>query len=503
MREKSSASAMGVLKNVLFGFSTWLLPLILSFFATPIIVTALGNEDYGIYALVLGFIGYSFNFSIGRAITKYVAEYIVNDDFEKINEVISSTLVLNLLVGFIGFLTIVLLADWFVTDLFQIEGVEAQNKTRNALYISSAIIFFTMLNQVFNSIIQGLQRFDVYSKIFNIQSFFLLMGNVLLALSGFGLIALLVWNLVLISLTCFVVGILSKRLLPEYKFTFQIKAKTLRLVLKYSSAIIIYQLMANFLLLFERGWIMRRLGAENLTFYVIPMMLGIYIHSFISSLMLVIFPLASELNENREKLLKLYTKAMKMVCFLVIFLGSTLIVMSEEFLLLWMGKDFAINSTELLILHTIAFSLLSIQIGSWQITEGLGYPMYNSYVFSVCLIICLILMYVLIEPYGNFGVAMARLIGFGVLFLSVFYVEKWFFNKIQISLWVKIIGILSIAALASSAVEKIVISQLHLSWITLIITILCGGIVYVLLGGLLGFLNREDRLIIKNLIKIK
>ena len=56
-------------------FSTWFLPLGLSFFATPIIVKALGDEDYGIYALVLGFIGYSFNFGIGRAITKYIAEY--------------------------------------------------------------------------------------------------------------------------------------------------------------------------------------------------------------------------------------------------------------------------------------------------------------------------------------------------------------------------------------------------------------------------------------------
>lgn len=503
MRDKSASSAKGIVKNVLFGFSSWILPLLLSFFATPIIVGALGNEDYGIYALVLGFIGYSFNFSIGRAITKYVAEYLVEDQFEKIREVISATLVLNLIVGLIGFLTIFLLTDWFVKDLFQIQEFEAQSKTKSALYISAAIIFFTMLNQVFNSIIQGLQRFDVYSKIFNFQSFFLLTGNVLLAISGYGLLALLFWNLIIIIITCLVVGLLSKRLLPEFKFTFQIRAKTIRLVLKYSSAIIVYQIMANFLLLFERGWIMRKLGAENLTFYIIPMMLGIYLHSFITSLLLVIFPLASELNKNREKLLKLYLKAIKMIGFLVIFIGTTLIVINNEFLFLWMGEEFSLKSSKLLIIHILAFSLLSIQIASWQITEGLGYPNYNSYIFSVCLAISLILMVLLVEPYGNLGVAVGRLIGFGILFLSVFYVEKWFFGKIQFSLWFKIFGILVVSAIASSLIIKTLISQMSLNWLTLLVSIISGGIVYVFFVWIFGFINQDDKLILKNLMNSK
>src|SRR5450755_176556 len=93
-----------IIRNVFYGSLTWLLPLGLSFVATPVIVRTLGNKDYGIYALVLGFIGYSFTFSFGRAITKYIAEYRITGESEKIRDVISASFFINLVVGLIGVL---------------------------------------------------------------------------------------------------------------------------------------------------------------------------------------------------------------------------------------------------------------------------------------------------------------------------------------------------------------------------------------------------------------
>src|SRR5688572_16652702 len=149
MNIKPAESGKSIFRNVLFGFSTWILPLGLSFFATPILVRALGNEDYGIYALVLGFIAYSFNFGIGRAITKYIAEYRASGESEKIKDVISATFFLNIAVGLFGVAAICLMANWLVTDIFKIEP-EAQSKTVYSFYIASGTIFFSMLIQVFN-----------------------------------------------------------------------------------------------------------------------------------------------------------------------------------------------------------------------------------------------------------------------------------------------------------------------------------------------------------------
>jgi O-antigen/teichoic acid export membrane protein len=499
MTETRRENSKSIVRNSVYGFSTWLLPLALSFVATPVIVKSLGHVDYGIYALVLSFIAYSFNFNVGRAITKYVAEYRADGEREKITEVISATLFINLALGGIGLLVIVGSAQFLVADALQIQ-TEAQEKTIYALYIAALTIFFLMLNQVFNAILHGLHRFDVYAKIFNLNNILLITGNLVLALRGYGLIPLLSWNLLITAGSALVSAIAAKRLLPEFSLNLKFRRETLKLVFKYSSGVIAYQILANILLLFERLWITGKLGAENLTFYVVPMMLALYIHSFIASLMLVIFPLASELKNEQEKLLRLYQKATKIVSFLAIFLGATLIVQSQPLLTLWMSAEFAEKSAALLVLHTITFSLLAIEIVAWQTTEGLGYPNYNCYLFMICFIISVSGMIGLVDDFGNFGVALARTAGFGALFFSIFYVEKRFLGKIQIKFWLKLGSILTVSTVLAVLIESFLTAKLGISWISLIISGFAGGAVYCLTAWLLGFVSRDEIALVKGIL---
>ena len=90
---------IGVPRNVLFGMMSWFVPLGITFLVTPIVVRGLGHEHYGLYALVQGFIAYSLNFNVGRALTKYISTYRANNETERIGQAISATLLVNLLVG--------------------------------------------------------------------------------------------------------------------------------------------------------------------------------------------------------------------------------------------------------------------------------------------------------------------------------------------------------------------------------------------------------------------
>ena len=497
---KQAETSKSIFRNVLYGVSTWMIPFVLSYFATRIIIKNLGDNDYGIYTLVFGFIGYSFNFSFGRAITKYIAEYRNSGENHKIREVISATFFVNLIVGVLGVSVIFYIANWLVVDLFEI-APENQEKTILALRIATGIVFFQMLSQIYNAVLQGIHRFDVYSNIFNVNTIVLLSGNIYLASNGYGINGLIVWNFVITALTCGVVAIFSKRLLPEFGISFRIKPEVIKLVLVYSSGIVGYQILGNLLMLFERGWIFRELGAKNLTYYNVPMLLSFYIHAFISSIVLVIFPLASELKDNPEKLLRLYTKASKIVCFFVFFMATTLIMQSKIFLTLWLGAEFAEKTYFLLIIHTVTFSLAAIQTVSWQLTEGLGYPSYNLKIFVICLILNVFVVLSLTQNFGNTGVAFGRFAGFGGMFLSVFYVEKWFFGKVQSALWLRIIGILGVSAAVSACVQKIVSIYFPVSYPMFISAVIGGGLVYCMILWLLGFVTVEEKLLIKNILK--
>src|SRR5262245_19826003 len=113
--------------NMMFGFLSWVLPGIVTFFATPIVVGALGTHDFGLYALVFGFISYSVSFSIGKGVTKYVAEYRPQGDYEKINDIISATLFLCLLIGLGAAAFLIGGAVWLVKNVMQIaEGDQAK-----------------------------------------------------------------------------------------------------------------------------------------------------------------------------------------------------------------------------------------------------------------------------------------------------------------------------------------------------------------------------------------
>ncbi|MGI8639520.1 MAG: oligosaccharide flippase family protein [Pyrinomonadaceae bacterium] len=496
---RQAETSKSIFRNIVYGFSTWIIPLILSFFATRIIVKTLGDKDYGIYALVLGFIGYSFNFSFGRAITKYIAEYRVSGENEKIKDVVSATFFINLAVGIFGVSIIIFISKWLVVSVYQIEEAN-QEKTILALHLAAAIVFFLMMSQIFNAVLQGIHRFDVYSNIFNLNTIVMLAGNIYLALNGYGFLGLLVWNLVISALTCVIVAVISKRLLPEFGINLRLKPEVVKLVLVYSAGIIGYQILANLLMLFERGWITRQLGAENLTYYVVPMLLSFYIHAFVSSIVLVVFPLASELKNNREKLLRLYTKSTKIVCFFVFFMATTLMIESKLFLTLWLGAEFADKTYLLLIIHTVTFSLVAIQTVSWQMTEGLGYPGYNLIIFVICLIINVLLVVGLTPGYGNIGVAFGRLAGFGTMFFSIYYVEKWFFQRVQTIFWLKLIGALAVSAVFSAIVEKSIISYFQISWLTFVSATICGGIIYCLILWVLGFITDEEKLLVRRIL---
>jgi O-antigen/teichoic acid export membrane protein len=489
-----------LLRNMLYGFSTWILPLFLGLVATRVIVRSLGHSDYGIYALVLGFVAYSFNFSIGRAITKYLATYRATGETQKIRSVISATALVTSLVAVVGFGTIFAISHWLVTTVFENE-IAARYKAQTALRVAAATIFILMLTQIATAVLQGLHRFDVFSKIQNANSIVMIIGNLWLAYNGYGLVVLLYWNLTVAVATCLIAFISAKKLLPELTIGADFTVDAAKMVIRYSSGVLGYQVAANVFFIFERSWIIAKLGAEALTFYVVPMTVGIYMHGFVASLAMVLFPLASELDHDRERLLKLYCAATKSVIFVVVIISTTLIVEGKLFLTLWMGPDFGERSAQILTMHTIAFGMAAITIVSFQTAEGLGRPGFNFRNTLIGVLVALPLVVWLTAQNGSIGVAAGRIVVFAVPFAAIFDLEHRHLGGIQDRFWIGNVARFGAAALSAAIVETVVSSFAQPSWPTFIVTVISGCLVYSLTAWLFGVASDEDRRMIKRVIR--
>ncbi len=488
-----------LLKSVMFGFLSWFLPLGLNFVATPLIVRGLGVEKFGVYTLILGFVSYSFTFNVGRAIIKYVSEFRANNETEKISDVVSATLLLNLLVGGAGTTILCLFARWFVVSLLQVEE-KLQNEAIIGFYFASVIIFTVMLTQSFSSIIQALHRFDVYSYLTIGSTSLLAVGNIVLIKFYPNIETLLIWNLTLSAIGSLLFYIYARRLLPELKLTLRFPRKILVLILKYSLAIVAAQILGNLLLLFERGWIANKFGAEAVTYYIIPLNLGIYIHAFISSLTLVLFPLTSEVKSlgDTRKLQTIYTKATKIVVVLAAFLALTLINGRVFILHLWLGDDFVRNSADILAVHAVTFGFLAVVIISFQTIEGAGFPNVSTAVIFGWVVLSIPLMILLTGNYGVWGAAAGRLAGEAVFIPAILYIEKKVFGAVLWEFWLRTLPVIACAVLFASLAQMFLLSRLPLSWINLLAGVAASGVIFALSLLLTGFLTGNEKQWLKN-----
>lgn len=485
--------------NSVFSLISWLFPLLISFVATPIIVRGLGNDSYGLYALIAGFISYSFSFGIGKTAAKYVSEYTASGETEKISGVLSTIFWFSLSIGVLGTAIISIFAKSIVADVLQIDAGQ-QALAVTALYLACVTILVYMISQIFQFALQGLHRFDKYSILINLNGILLNGGSILVVWNGGGVLALLCWNLAVVFLICLLFYFSARRLLPNAKIRFTFDKAMTQSVLKYGTSIILYQFFANLLLIFERAWITRKFGTEAVTFYVVPMTLAIYMHGFIGSLVLVLFPFVNELLNDREKLTTLYQKANKIVVAVIAFCVLSLICGGKMFLGVWIGQDFADNAFTVLAVHVLTFGILAVMTISWQLAEGFGHAVLNALSTGTWVLISIPLMIFSADNWHNEGIAVSRLIGVLATLPLILYIERRFLQRIAWGFWARTLASIVAATIAAVLVEKFIFSVAPATWLMLIAAVAAGGAVYAIVLVLTGFLSKEERGMLRDVL---
>lgn len=487
-------------KNSIFSVLAWLSPIALGFITTPILVIYLGHEQYGLLAIIYGFLSYSFTFSIGKVAAKFIPEYRATGKESKISQLISATIWFSLLIAIIGSLGIALFARYIVSDILMLPE-EMRDNAVLALYIACIAGLLMMVSQVFQYTLQGLHKFGSYLLLTNIGVLTLGVGNIVLALNGFGIIALLNWNLITVFFTAVLYLIRSKQSLDGFTLTTNIESSVISSVWRYGSSIILFQVFSNVLYIFERAWVTRKFGPEGLTFYAVPMLLAIYIHSVIGSFVQALFPHINELLENKQKLVKLYQKATKIVIALTVFICTAYVIAGKQFLSLWLASDFAEKSFSLLVIHSLTFTLLAIIIIPLQIAEAFKFSSLTAIITCVWMITAIFLMLFITDTWQMEGVAASRLALIGIItFPLIFFVERKFLGGIFWSFWTKSLFRITISAAVTFAIGYFFFHTFSQNWLSLITGILICGSVYGVILLMTGYLSREERILIRNLL---
>lgn len=483
-------------RNVLFGFLSWFLPLGFTFALTPMIVRGLGAEEYGLYTLIISIVGYmaSLNFNVGRGITKFVSGRQAGTEDALIGEILSATLVLYLGIGLVGGAAIVILSGTLVDRVLHIP-LAFQPAARLSLCVGAAGLLFTLLSQMFGAVPQALKRFDLYGSITVASGITTIAGNGLMVWLGYGFTSLVAWNVAVSGLTFLAFATMTRRLLPGVRLTLTMRGSMLGELLRFSAAVTVYQVAGNVFVLLERGWIARRLGPAALTYYVVPMTIAVYIHAFITSLTLILFPLASEASAKGDaaRLHVIYSRAVKYICVPVVFLVMVLVVGGERLLNEWMGPEFARACEGVLKVHAISFGVLALLIVPWQIADGSGFPGRNAVVCVLWLLIGIPVAALLTPMMGIRGTAFARLAAMATVPAYMMYIERRVFGRLLTEMWRRI-GLCM--PVAGGAAAMCLAGMLHLfprGWAIFAGSVAASGLLMTGILWAMGYLDREEK----------
>ncbi len=154
-----------IARNSLFNFLGTVWGAAISFFLTPYVVHRLGNQHYGLLALVGTIVGYAglFDLSMDGTFAKHFSEYNAKGDYASLNKVISCGMAFYAVFAafFIGFVV------FTIDPLLGFLNIPPalHDEARFALIFGSCMFGFNSVGGTFEGLVYGLQRMDLISKV--------------------------------------------------------------------------------------------------------------------------------------------------------------------------------------------------------------------------------------------------------------------------------------------------------------------------------------------------
>jgi O-antigen/teichoic acid export membrane protein len=141
-------------------------PMVIGLITLPIIVRGLGPEAFGAFSVAWALLSYMtlFDFGLGRATTKFVAEMHGRDDLSAVRPLVGAAIRMQLCFGLVGALVFALSVPLLVSRVFAV-GVSSAPAVRAAFYMMAAALPVLLVTATLSGVLEGVQRFDLVNMV--------------------------------------------------------------------------------------------------------------------------------------------------------------------------------------------------------------------------------------------------------------------------------------------------------------------------------------------------
>lgn len=429
-----------VIKNTFYLFLSQVLGFLTPFILTPIIISYIGVTEFGIYALVLGFLGTFglFDLSMSASFVKFISEHYNKKEFSELNNVINTGFYFYILFSALCAAAGFVFAD-IIISIINIPP-ELTATALFALRISLVIFFLANSTTIFISILVSLQKMYLNSIIGIFINLLNVAGILLFLYNGYGLRGILVSNLATVIISVGVSIYLAKRELPEMRLlSTRWSLPSFKKMSKFGLQMQVSRLSAfatekydEFLLGFFSA--LSSVTYFNLAGRVTRMGKFVPLQLFQQ-----VAPVAAELNakEDKAKLLSLFNEATKYLTFSSIPVFVYIFAFSDLIIFAWMGDGYEMTSYLIKILAAGQLVNLIISAPGNSIIPNLGYPKYLMYEGLISLFVNLILSLIFIKYFGIVGAAIGNTVSTVIASIYIYVTSVRFFKENGVNFLVK------------------------------------------------------------------
>lgn len=414
-------------RNVVWNLLGQGLPLLVGLATIPLLIDGLGAERFGILILAWMVVGYFslFDLGLGRALTKLVAEKLGTAQETEVSGLTWTALAMMGVLGLVGMAVIAALSPWLVHGVMKIPAA-FRAETLSAFYLLALSIPIVISTTGLRGVLEAYQRFDLVNAVRIPMGLWTFLGPLMVlpfSNSLFPVVAVLLAG----RLLAWAVHMwLCLRVVPALRRSVTVQRGMVRPLLNFGSWMTVTNIVGPLMVYLDRFLVGAMVSMAAVAYYATPF--GVVTRLWIIPVALVgvLFPaFSTTLVQDRARTVRLFGRGVNYT-FLALFPVILVIVtLAHEGLTVWVGAEFAQNSTRVLQWLAVGVFINSLAFIPSTLIQSAGRPDLRAKTHIVELPIYLLVLWWLLDAYGIEGAAIAWTIRVAVDAVVFFGIARW------------------------------------------------------------------------------
>ena len=384
-----------------------LLPLLAALAAVPFLLHRLGTERFGLLSLVWVLIGYFslFDLGLGRALTKMVAELAGQGRDRELSSLCSTGIALVGLLGVVGGLLIAAAIPWSDLWLDKLPPT-LRDEGRGTMMLIALGIPLVVVTASLRGVLEGFQRFKLLNSIRAPAGILIFIAPCLSAWFS----PRLDWAVGVLLATRLLV--LLAHLLPclgLVQLTVrQMHGRWIGPMLRFGGWLTVSNVIGPVIVYIDRFVVGALLTATALAYYSAPFEVVSRLLLFPIALTGALFPELIRMQAlGPDGARALRRKALHLTLVVVVLLAAIGALFAEPALHLWLGPEFAAQSTLVMQILLLGFVLNSVAQIPFAALQGYGCTRQTAFIHLAELPLYIVLLSALVQTNGLVGAAIA------------------------------------------------------------------------------------------------